>query len=1086
MTVEPPSGSRPVLTHVQLFDYVAGRAGDGGWVRVRAPNQASLLAFLALTSGTVHLRATAAERLGHRWHNDEDPLDSRRRLRRTLNRLGGALGMTIPAPRDRDMVGFERGAVDVDALTFRTDARQMLARLYENGDDDATVLLLDRLLETAARPLLPELGSHLDPRGTRVMRAGGGNRYFEDARDKHRELADELFDAACNWAAARRRSRDQRRWMRAWDTVDPVSAAAAAAAETARLPSAQTDDDSGRIRREAVPLLKGPLKLIPVDVPSYFVGRGRELDEIEQSLHAPDSRRVNVISGLRGIGKTQLAACYAHAHADYQVRWWLRASRDETLFADLTALARIAGLSMPEPGERELLLRDLRTWLADPRTGRWLLVFDNAERASTVTQIFPEPLPANGHVLITSAVTVGWDQLDPGSRELDALQLVDALRLMEARTGQKADRAMRDLCNELGMLPLALDQAAASIAANELTSAEYLDGFRRQLPEVFGHTADHSEATISQTLKLAIQDADGEHSEAQRILQLAAFLAPDALPDWLFADAEPLLAQGIAADDYIAAKHALRQFSLITRLPDNDGFGVHRLVQTVVRSSMRPAARADRIRTCCELLLSRMSSDEPRSAAAGDRARMLVAHAETVAEHAVADGVEFDAAAELCSRAGLTRRVLSEWQGALRAHRQAHAIDTRNPAADPARVGRRLLWLARILRELTEFDESVHLADSAYEQLLDAHNGDPHHDVAAALNVVAVNRRIVSNDPDAARRLHEQALSMQQKVLSADNPHLAKTLNYLAVARRQLGDLDGAEAASRAAIDICRAALPDGDLQTATHLRTLGTVLRDKGQLREALELQRQALTSREQTLGAWNTNVGRQCDATGRVLFDIGRFAQAAEHFERARLIGIHALGPDHPHVATALVNLGATAAVAGDHSLALERLTEAVEIFAAAYEDTIGPRPRLRNLDTAWAMLHLSIVQANDGAIDKAARQMQEVLRLRRERLDDGHHHIGTSLYHLGEIARLKQEPQRAEALHRDAYTLRRKTFGDTDHPRIADSLERLGCLAADTGSIADAIPYWSRCLEIRQRQLEPQHPALRRVVVALRAGI
>jgi TIR domain len=64
------------------------------------------------------------------------------------------------------------------------------------------------------------------------------------------------------------------------------------------------------------------LSNIPIRVPLHFFGRGDALAEIGEALkrHA-----VTVVHGLRGAGKTTLAAAYAEKHrGDYRATWWIR------------------------------------------------------------------------------------------------------------------------------------------------------------------------------------------------------------------------------------------------------------------------------------------------------------------------------------------------------------------------------------------------------------------------------------------------------------------------------------------------------------------------------------------------------------------------------------------------------------------------------------------------------------------------------------------------------------------------------------------------------------------------------------------
>jgi AAA ATPase domain len=81
---------------------------------------------------------------------------------------------------------------------------------------------------------------------------------------------------------------------------------------------------------------------IPVRAPTHFIGRDDALAAIETALRRNEGRvAITALHGLRGVGKTALAAVYAERHrADWRATWWIRAQAEPSIRADLVALAR--------------------------------------------------------------------------------------------------------------------------------------------------------------------------------------------------------------------------------------------------------------------------------------------------------------------------------------------------------------------------------------------------------------------------------------------------------------------------------------------------------------------------------------------------------------------------------------------------------------------------------------------------------------------------------------------------------------------------------------------------------------------------
>ena len=320
-------------------------------------------------------------------------------------------------------------------------------------------------------------------------------------------------------------------------------------------------------------------------VAASFTGRAEELDALDEALGVADRAVVTqAITGLGGVGKTQLAARYVQQRSDgYDVVAWIRA--EDGGIADLAALAARLGGAVDglSPSERAQLALDR---LGESER-RWLLVLDNVASAEQLGGLLPGG-GSSGRVLVTSrdrALRQFGPVLTVGVFDEDT-----ATRYLTERADRLGDEhAAQTLARALGCLPLALSHAAAYCASGT-SFGDYLQ-LLRGLPshELFDTARElFYERTVASTWKTSIEAASAWAPLAVEALELAAHLGPDAIPKALFgelAGADTTRGRKRLAD----ALNALARFSLAT--VDDDAVSVHRLLQKTVRDDA--AARGD-------------------------------------------------------------------------------------------------------------------------------------------------------------------------------------------------------------------------------------------------------------------------------------------------------------------------------------------------------------------------------------------------------------------------------------------------------------------------------------------------------------
>ena len=134
-------------------------------------------------------------------------------------------------------------------------------------------------------------------------------------------------------------------------------------------------------------------------------------------------RKLCVLHGLGGIGKTQLAIEFARKYRrNYSAIFWIDSSSKEKLKQGLANLANQLPhhqiLEKIDYSHEELdeAVKDVLTWFSQPLNEQWLLIYDNVDREISAETSDPEafdlkeylPEGDQGCILITSRLTNLW------------------------------------------------------------------------------------------------------------------------------------------------------------------------------------------------------------------------------------------------------------------------------------------------------------------------------------------------------------------------------------------------------------------------------------------------------------------------------------------------------------------------------------------------------------------------------------------------------------------------------------------------------------------------------------------------------
>jgi tetratricopeptide (TPR) repeat protein len=674
-------------------------------------------------------------------------------------------------------------------------------------------------------------------------------------------------------------------------------------------------------KREAPEIITFPgnvvaVSNIPIREPTHFMGRDDALVAIETALGRYEGRVViTALHGLRGVGKTTLAAVYAERHrGDYRATWWLGAHTESTMRADLVALGVRLGWADDDDKEEPALATVIER-LRHEGEGI-LLIFDNAIDADMLKPYLPRG--GSARVLVTSNAHA-WRGV-AASVEIRVWPKDIGADYLITRTGRDGEReAAAALSEALGGLPLAHEQAAAYCERLEISIVEYHKRFAAAPARMLNTERDapaeyHDRWTVAKTFTLAIEEAAKLHPAAEPLIVHAALLAPEPIPLFLFAEGrekfgEPL-SSALAGDGIDEAVAALRAFALVDRetIADErdpeistETIRLHRLVRQVASARRTGDVRENARCALVEALAAVYPRDVFNDPKTWPRARRLdgLALAQVGGDTLPPQGTEMLTSYLIGLLATYRRIVLGDYGHAQPLFERALALSEELCGPEHPGTAASLNNLSDVLLDQGDWGAALPLCERALA-IREKALGPDHPDTAASLDNLAA-LLWAQGDLAEAQPLYERALTIYKKALGPDHPSTAASLNNLARLLFAQGDLAAARQLFERALVICEKALGPDHPDTATSLNNLARLLHAQGDLAAAQPLFERSLVIDEKALGADHPDTARSLNDLAQSLWDQGDLAAARPLFERSLAIRERALGPNHPHTAAA-----------------------------------------------------------------------------------------------------------------------------------------------------------------------------------------
>ncbi|MFE6918274.1 FxSxx-COOH system tetratricopeptide repeat protein [Streptomyces rubiginosohelvolus] len=624
-----------------------------------------------------------------------------------------------------------------------------------------------------------------------------------------------------------------------------------------------------------------------------------------------------VLTGMAGVGKTQLAARYAtegitKGRLDLLV--WAPATSRESVLSTYAQAAVSLGLATP--GEDVTAAANLFLSRLATADFRWLVVLDDVLDPADVIDLWPSPCPS-GMVVVTTrrrdASLLGTARavrVDTFTPEQSVAYLTQKLA---AHGMSDQPHLLSQLADQLGHLPVALSHAAAYMVDVNLASSAYLSLLRdrqMRLQDVLPDSSGLPEhATLTATWALAMAQANRMRPAglAGPTLQLASMLSPSGIPTTLFFTSSALQylsARSAAMGEYTptplearAALSSLNRLGLVSLERDPERVHVHRLVQRATLEVLSPPV-AD---------------------------RLTLAAADSLAE--AWPSVELDA--------GLAQSLRTCARALMESASEALWDDGVHPV---------LLRLAESTGETMPREAARYLGDLV--PTAEGRLGPDHADVFKARSLKATYQAAAGDIRGASAEL-EQLVADTLRVLGPDHPESLRASHDLAWSRGQSGDPAAAVAALAEILSASQGVLgPDHPL-TLSVRRSLATWRGESGDSTGSVTELQELLTSAERLLGPEHPDA---LVLRANLAWSVGRAGDAgrAVHLWRELVSDqSRVLGPDHPDTLTSRNNLaswlGQTGDVHGAATLQDEILRTQTRVLGPDHPDTLTSRNNL-----------------------------------------------------------------------------------------------------------------------------------------------
>ncbi|OJJ45918.1 hypothetical protein ASPZODRAFT_119216 [Penicilliopsis zonata CBS 506.65] len=854
--------------------------------------------------------------------------------------------------------------------------------------------------------------------------------------------------------------------------------------------------------------------MVPFDRNPRFVGRNNTVNQLSHQILSKDHARRAAISGLGGVGKTQIALELA-----YNIRnldparsiFWIPSTSVAAIEQAFMTISAQLGLNDITPAN---VKSELQMFLSSERAGSWLLIIDNADdqdmwikpsaSSPALKTFLPRINSHQGFILFTTrnqrlaTQLAGPDVIKVS--ELDDEAAFDLLQgALVEKDLTKDQTSVTMLIHQLCGLPLALIQAASFINENAMSLEAYVSLLTQQEnTELLSQDFDDDyrypdiQNPITATWLMSFEQVQKSCALAAEYLSFIACIDARDIPLSLLPPASGLAQQ--------KALGTLKAYSFVTAQTNNQFISTHRLVHLAIRNWLRKEHLLQKWTTkTAEHLNKVFPSDEHCNRTLW---RQYLPHAQFLIESKEFQPMT-DTREEFLKKVGECLHSDGRYKEAEMIFQELYEYQRHGADEEKTLMSMTLLaltfWSQGRWKESEEIDSKVLEARRA---LL----GVEHPDTLISMRNLAGTYHSLG-EWKKAEELNIEALEISKRVLGVEHPHTLISMGSLATTFWNMGRYSESEELEIEGLEILIRVRGLEHPETLLGMRNLASTFSEQGRYSEAEKLDLQVLEISRRVLGDEHPdtlaslhslivgyqNQGRwdEAEKLGDIqLVETSKKVLGADHpdtlsnmvslatrfrnQERWKEVeGLErtvmetrkiALGIDHPDTLVCMGNLASTLWV-------LERRKEAEQLertVVQTRERVLG----VEHADTLDSMASLASRLWNMDRHQEAEELERKVMETRQQVLGDEHPDTLTSMANLAMTLTTLKHWNEAKEMQQMVLETRKRTLG-AKHPDTLSSMVELAATLWNLKDWEEAHEFEIMILETRMEVLGDQHP-------------